>query len=84
MTIVDPDARLSSHAPGCPGWPSQEFVMAEISVHDPATGVNGAAVPASVRRTVRRDDLELLGLLAGITGIVLAALLVFGATIPAG
>jgi membrane protein required for beta-lactamase induction len=34
------------------------------------------------RRSTRRDDLETVGLLAGVLGILLMAVVIFGATSP--
>ena len=53
-----------------------------IPARQPAARQEHAALTASIRRAARRDDLETVGLLAGILGILLAAVAVFAATSP--
>lgn len=56
--------------------------MASLHVSRPVTREEHAGLAASIRRATRRDDLEMIGLLAGILGILLAAVVVFAATSP--
>ncbi len=56
--------------------------MASLNVPRPAVREEHAGFAASLRRATRRDDLEMIGLLAGILAILLAAVVVFAATSP--
>lgn len=56
--------------------------MASLHAPRPASREEHAGLVASIRRATRRDDLETLGLLAGILAILLAAVVVFAGTSP--
>lgn len=43
-----------------------------------------ASIRRASRRTSRRDDLEALGLIVGVLGILLVAVVIFGMTSPLG
>ncbi len=62
--------------------PQLEPDMASLYVPRPVTREEHVGLAASIRRATRRDDLEMIGLLAGILGILLAAVVIFAATSP--
>lgn len=53
-----------------------------LPARQPASRQEHAGLAASIRRATGRDDLETVGILTGILGILLAAVAVFAATSP--
>jgi hypothetical protein len=57
--------------------------MAQYSALQPAPRQEPASLNTPIRPATRRDDLEIVGLLAGVLVILFVAVVLFGVTSPA-